>query len=197
MSSPSGLVAGLPMYDWPEVRAEVDHLWATIAAAGVEHGVVLPDRLTRTELLVDLWGDPSMILGQVCSLNPVRDGLGETEVIGTIAYEPSSDLPDSEPGTYYSVLVARADDDRVDGLDADGVGTVAANETIRRFTHRRPLVAPRDRARTGQHSTEGDRYDRAHTRRRVCRVLGDQGTPRRTGRHAARGRRFAGGNRNR
>lgn len=127
------LVAGLPMYDWPEVHSELDHLWRTIAAAGREHGLPLPARLTRTESLVALWGDPSMILGQVCSLNPVRDGLGETEVIGTIVYEPLAGLDDAEPGSYHSVLVVRADDDRADGLDVDGVGTGMANETIHRF----------------------------------------------------------------
>ena len=125
--------AGLPMYDWPEVADDVDQLWATISAAARDAGVVVPDRLTRTESLIDLWGDPSMILGQVCSLNPVRDGLGETEVIGTIVYEPPPGLPDPEPGTYYSVLVARADDERCRDLGPDGVGHGRANESIRRF----------------------------------------------------------------
>jgi len=122
------------MYDWPEVADDVDRLWSAIRAAAHEAGVSVPDRLTRTESLVELWSDPSMILGQVCSLNPVRDGLGETEVIGTIVYEPSPGLPDAESGTYYSVLVARADDDRCADLGADGVGSGAANGSIRRFT---------------------------------------------------------------
>lgn len=134
MSSSAGFIAGLPMYDWPEVAEDVDQLWAAISAAAHAAGVAVPDRLTRTESLIELWGDPSMILGQVCSLNPVRDGLGETEVIGTIVYEPPPGLPDPEPGTYYSVLVARSDDDRCAGLGPHGVGSGAANESIRRFT---------------------------------------------------------------
>ena len=46
-----------------------------------------------------------MIVGQVCSLNPVRDGLGETEVLGTSHYESPAGLPSCGPGEYYSVLV--------------------------------------------------------------------------------------------
>lgn len=127
------MIAGLPMYDWPEVADEVDLLWTTIAAAARERGIAVPDRLTRTASVVDLWSDPTMILGQVCSLNPVRDGLGETEVIGTIVYEPPPDLPDHERGTYYSVLVARADDERCQGLGPNGIGHGAADLSIQRF----------------------------------------------------------------
>ena len=134
MNGGARLIAGLPMYDWPEVAEDVDQLWATIAAAAHDRGVMVPDHLTRTESLIELWGDPSMILGQVCSLNPVRDGLGETEVIGTIVYEPPPGLPDPEPGTYYSVLVARSDDERCDDLGPDGIGNGTANESVRRFT---------------------------------------------------------------
>jgi ABC-type phosphate/phosphonate transport system substrate-binding protein len=134
MSADARFIAGLPMYDWPEVADDIDEFWATIAAAARIHGVTVPDRLTRTESPIELWGDPSMILGQVCSLNPVRDGLGETEVIGTVVYEPPPGLPDPEPGTYYSVLVARSDDDRCAGLGADGLGKGEANESVRRFT---------------------------------------------------------------
>lgn len=100
------------MYDWPEVSAEVDALWARIAHEAGRRGVDAPAELTRTDDLVAFWSDPGMIVGQVCSLNPVRDGLGETEVIGTIVYDPPGDLPQPEPGSYYSVIVCRADDAR-------------------------------------------------------------------------------------
>lgn len=133
MTRNSPVVAGLPMYDWPEVAADVERLWEEIACAARARGVTVPDELTRTEMLVDLWGDPSMILGQVCSLNPVRDGLGETEVIGTIVYRPAPGLPDPEAGSYYSVIVARADDRRCRDLGAHGTGRGEANEFIQRF----------------------------------------------------------------
>lgn len=106
------VIAGLPMYDWIEVADDLDVVWRTIASEAADRGVPVPAAMTRTEQLVTLWRDPTMIVGQVCSLNPVRDGLGETEVLGTIVYDPPTDLPPADPGSYYSVLVCRSDDAR-------------------------------------------------------------------------------------
>ena len=86
------------MYDWPEVADAVDDLWAHIAEAARRHGLDAPPTLTRRDELESLWSDPAMLLGQVCSLNPVRDGLGETEVIGTLVYDPPPDLPQHGTG---------------------------------------------------------------------------------------------------
>lgn len=122
------------MYDWPEVADALDDLWRHIVVAGRDHGLELPATMSRRDSLVELWGDPAMVLGQVCSLNPVRDGLGETEVIGTIVYEPPAGLPDPEPGSYYSVLVCRADDPRRPAANLkDGIGTGVAGAAVERF----------------------------------------------------------------
>ncbi len=120
------------MYDWPEVAGALDELWTHIAAEARRVGLAAPAQLTRHDDLVALWTDPAMLLGQVCSLNPVRDGLGETEVVGTIVYEPPPDLPESDPGSYYSVIVCRADDERRPA-GAHGVGTGHALPDIERF----------------------------------------------------------------
>ncbi len=108
------MLAALPMYDWPEVSSDLDTYWTAIAAELREREIPSPVSLTRRDDLASIWRDPSMIVGQVCSLNPVRDGLGETEVVGTIDYEPPLELPRSGAGTYYSVVVCRADDQRGD-----------------------------------------------------------------------------------
>lgn len=105
-----GLIAALPMYDWPEVGDHLDSLWQRIRSELAERGIQGPDGLTRLDDLEKIWRDPGMILGQVCSLNPVRDGLGETEVLGTFAYETPPGLPTEEPGDYYSVLACRRSD---------------------------------------------------------------------------------------
>lgn len=125
-------LAGLPMYDWPEVADAVDELWIHISKAAAARGIAVPATLSRLDDLVSLWSDPTMIVGQVCSLNPVRDGLGETEVIGTIVYDPPANLPQPESGSYYSVIVCRQDDDRRPVSDA-GLGEGIANEAIDRF----------------------------------------------------------------
>ena len=103
-------IAGLPMYDWPEVSGHVDVLWETIREELAARGVDAPPTLSRPENLEKIWRDPAMLLGQVCALNPVRDGLGEVEPLGTFVYEPPEGLPDPEPGVYYSVLVCRRAD---------------------------------------------------------------------------------------
>ena len=125
------MIASLPMYDWPEVADAIDRLWAAIGAELRARGVDAPELLTRSDDLVGVWSDPTMVLGQVCSLNPVRDGLGETHVIGTFEYEPPDGLPLDEPGSYSSVVVCRRDDDRGDDatLASFAGATVAANGT--------------------------------------------------------------------
>ncbi len=102
------MIAGLPMYDWPEVADALDALWRRVAVGLRTRGVDAPDALSHPADPDALWRDPQLVLGQVCSLNPVRDGLGETEVVGTLAYEPPPGLPRCAPGDYYSVVVCRA-----------------------------------------------------------------------------------------
>ena len=40
-------IAALPMYDWPELRAETDRLWATLRDGLRAVGVSAPDALDR------------------------------------------------------------------------------------------------------------------------------------------------------
>jgi ABC-type phosphate/phosphonate transport system substrate-binding protein len=108
------VIAGLPMYDWPEVADALDALWRRVAAGLRARGVDAPDALSHPPDPDALWRDPRLVLGQVCSLNPVRDGLGETEVVGTLAYAPPPGLPRCGPGDYYSVVVCRAADATAD-----------------------------------------------------------------------------------
>jgi len=119
------------MYDWPEVSDALDDLWTRIARSVGSRGLDVPASLSRPDDLVALWSDPGLILGQVCSLNPVRDGLGETEVVGTLVYDPPADLPQPEPGSYYSVIVCRKDDHRG---SRGGVGHGSATSDIMGFT---------------------------------------------------------------
>ena len=71
---PRRVIAALPMYDWPEVADDVDRLWTAIARELRERRLDAPSQLTRHEDLESVWRDPGLLVGQVCSLNPVRDG---------------------------------------------------------------------------------------------------------------------------
>ncbi len=103
----SHYVAGLPMYDWPEVRDQVDALWAAISDRLRDAGIEAPTALTRPDRFEDLWTVPDLLLGQACGLNVV-DGLrGRVEVLGSLDYG----IEGCEPGDYRSVLVCRVGDD--------------------------------------------------------------------------------------
>ena len=62
------ILASLPMYDWPEVNAETDALWARFRAALPE--VDLPEQLTRPDdrpgFLNDHWQDPNLVFSECC-----------------------------------------------------------------------------------------------------------------------------------
>jgi ABC-type phosphate/phosphonate transport system substrate-binding protein len=131
----SEFVAALPMYDWPEVRAEVDAEWAAIRdrlrAAGIEapngltrrNGdlpavpggirdtagtVVAPDPATLPpdELdLATLWRHPRLLLAQTC--------WGPLEMTGlaacvTVVGQPDySDVEGGDGSFYSSAIVMR------------------------------------------------------------------------------------------
>ena len=100
------LIACLPMYDWPEVRPATDALWAAMATAFARHGVDAPASLDREIRREDAWVAPNLVLGQTCGLPFMRSLRGRATLLGSPIY----DLPAAEPGDYYSVVVARADD---------------------------------------------------------------------------------------
>ena len=111
VAEPTGTwVAGLPMYDWPEVHEEVDALWAAIAERLRATGVDAPDGLWRPDHVGDLWVAPNLLVGQVCGLDVVGDLRGRVEVLGALDYA----VEGCAPGDYRSVLVCRAGDPAVD-----------------------------------------------------------------------------------
>ena len=106
----SPYVAGLPMYDWPEVRDEVDALWTAISIRLCDAGIKAPTRLWRTEHKVDLWDHPELLVGECCGLNVVTTHHGRVEVLGAL----DRGIEGCGPGEYRSVLVCRAADPAAD-----------------------------------------------------------------------------------
>jgi len=98
----SPYVAGLPMYDWPEVRDETDALWAEIHTALQKRGIASPDTLDREEATETAWLSPRLLLSQTCGLPLVQDLRDQVAVLGRFTYQGLS-----ATGDYHSVIVVR------------------------------------------------------------------------------------------
>lgn len=132
------MIAGLPMYDRPGTAPANDALWHAVRER-LGYG---PQDLSRDRDLWDLWEAPDLVLGQTCSL-PFRARLrGKVQVIGS----PDFRLPDAPPGTYYSVLVKRADDPRT--LPELMAARVVINQAHSHSGHAALWMAARDRGLT-------------------------------------------------
>ncbi len=112
----SGFIAALPMYDWPELRAETDAQWAAIRDALRARGVDAPETLTRvTGDLSALWRDPALLLAQTC-WGPMGLGLADhVQVVGQQSYDGCEG---GEGELYSSALVMRREDIPPSGLPA-------------------------------------------------------------------------------
>ena len=98
-------IAQLPMYDWPEVRAETNTLWAEIHTALQKRGIASPDTLDREAATETTWLSPRLLLSQTCGLPLVQDLRDQVTVLGRLTYQ---DL--SATGDYHSVIVVRESD---------------------------------------------------------------------------------------
>lgn len=118
-------LAQLPMYDWPEVRAGTDALWAAIAANLAALGIDAPNRLDRTTAPDDAWTSPDLLVGQTCG-RPYANGLeGRVALLG----RPTYDADGAGPGRYCSILVARQADSRNSPDDFRGAAAACNGET--------------------------------------------------------------------
>jgi ABC-type phosphate/phosphonate transport system substrate-binding protein len=120
------MIASLPMYDMPPLRAANDRYWALIRDGLRARGIAAPDGLTRNgETLWEQWLAPNLVLSQTCGL-PFRSRLHDHVTrIGT----PDYGLPGCPPGYYRSVFVAHRDDPRTGIADFDG-SDMAFNESV-------------------------------------------------------------------
>ena len=103
----SRFIAALPMYDWPEVRAETDAQWARLRDGLCRRGVDAPEGLTRANTpegrldLAALWRDPALLFAQTC-WGPMGQGLAEhVQVIG----QPDYSAFEGGEGEFYSSAV--------------------------------------------------------------------------------------------
>jgi ABC-type phosphate/phosphonate transport system substrate-binding protein len=132
----SKFVAALPMYDWPEMRGEVDAQWARLRDAFRQRGIDAPEAVVRSNrelpavpggILDDdgkpiapdpatlppdeldfhqLWLSPALLFGQTC-WGPMELGLAQhVQVIS----QPSYDAYEGGQGELYSSALVMAAD---------------------------------------------------------------------------------------
>ncbi|MES2143391.1 MAG: PhnD/SsuA/transferrin family substrate-binding protein, partial [Pseudomonadota bacterium] len=120
------MIASLGMYDFGAAQAANDRLWALIRDDLRKRGIAAPEALTRgADAYWPAWASPQLLLSQTCGY-PFRARLrDQVTLVGT----PDYGLPGAPPGHYYSVLVARKDDPRVDLAAFDGA-RLAYNEDL-------------------------------------------------------------------
>ncbi|WP_192253010.1 phosphate/phosphite/phosphonate ABC transporter substrate-binding protein [Mesorhizobium silamurunense] len=127
----SEFIAALPMYDWPEVRAEVDAQWARLRDAIRQRGIEAPETVVRVNgdlppvpggirdaagkiIAADpatlppdelnfpsLWLHPALLIGQTC-WGPMEFGLSKhVQLVG----QPSYDAYEGGKGELYSSAI--------------------------------------------------------------------------------------------
>ncbi len=143
----SELIAALPMYDWPEVRGEVDAQWAGLREAFRQKGIDAPEAIVRRNgdlppvpggihdaegrLIApdpatlppdeldyhQLWLHPALLFAQTC-WGPMELGLSKhVQVVG----QPSYDACEGGQGELYSsALVMRTGEGPEVRSPADG-----------------------------------------------------------------------------
>ena len=94
------MIAGLPMYERPELFEAHDNFWQLI------HKQIdgSPQKLSRNIELWELWTSPELLLAQTCS-TPYREALfKDTIYVGTPDYK----LPNCPPGYYNSIIIGHS-----------------------------------------------------------------------------------------
>jgi ABC-type phosphate/phosphonate transport system substrate-binding protein len=99
-------IAGLPMYDFPEIRAETDVFWAALASRLRAAGVLgVPTELTRPQDISAFWQDPRLLLGQTCGYPLTMHLKDAVRVVATPVYR----APGCAGAEHRSVVITRAD----------------------------------------------------------------------------------------
>src|SRR5436309_2979270 len=75
------MIASLPMYDWPEVRAATDAWWSGISRY---LGVHIP--LRRAKDHASLWRGPDLLFSQTCGYPFTHELRGAVQLVATPHY---------------------------------------------------------------------------------------------------------------
>jgi len=100
------MIASLPMYDWPEVRAATDDWWRGLAGAfryaGLEN---IPTDLLRDGHESNGWQDGNLLFSQTCGYPYMHGGSDTLRLVATPCYQ----LVGCEGPDYSSFILCRED----------------------------------------------------------------------------------------
>jgi ABC-type phosphate/phosphonate transport system substrate-binding protein len=114
------VIASLPMYDWPEIRAATDAWWSGLARALRAAGFAeAPAALTRDQDEMAVWRRPDLLLSQTCSWPLARLLRDDVQVVAT----PCHAVAGCEGARYSSWIVVR----EAASLEALAGGVAAVN----------------------------------------------------------------------
>jgi ABC-type phosphate/phosphonate transport system substrate-binding protein len=116
------MIADLPMYDWPGVRAGNNAFWAEVARRLGEAGIEAPGVLARNPDVDAAWNDPDLLLGQTCGMPFISGDCGQARIVA----RPDYGLPGARGGFYRSAIIVRAED--AGGSASGGAEAVLAQE---------------------------------------------------------------------
>ncbi|RED14090.1 phosphate/phosphite/phosphonate ABC transporter substrate-binding protein [Pontivivens insulae] len=92
--------ASLPMYDFPEFRAETDAFWAAVRAA---HGPDAPELLERDNPWI--WDAEDLFLSQTCGWPWINGLAGSSQIVA----RPVLTCEGGGIGTYRSAMIVRTE----------------------------------------------------------------------------------------
>lgn len=127
------------MYDWPEVQAETDALWADLSTALRASGFDAPLVLTRPDDPWALWTDPNLLVAQTCGYPLVTRLKNSVTVLAT----PHYDVAGCDGPYYSSAVVVRSEE--WGSAPADFLGRIAAinaQDSLSGMAALRRLFAP-------------------------------------------------------
>ena len=98
-------VAGLPMYDLPELHPATNAWWSGLARAFRREGIKdVPDRLTREQFTEAVWQRPDLLLSQICGYNRIDKWRERLTYVATPCYT----APGCHGPQYRSLIVVPA-----------------------------------------------------------------------------------------
>lgn len=134
------LQASMPMYDWPELRAQTDAWWAALAVAFEAEGIEgVPRSLLHDVPVQALWGAPDLLFSQTCGYPLTHEWAGRLQTVATPHYAAEG----CDGSDYCSFLVVRRADALSEVEDLRG-RTAAVNDPMSQsgYSALRTVVAP-------------------------------------------------------